>query len=186
MAPESADPRSFKNLPEEEQNRLLHRFLRADAPRPDGTGIGRLMDQTLTELRRLYYWWDRVHPGVDLTYARLMDYLVVRHNYSLFEAEELEWRQIVELLQADADTIDASGGESDPAKPTGKEPPKTRGRKKADSKTMEHEATLAEEWEKARDADVYKPDFATDNGMTQKDLDKLLDRVAARKRRSDK
>jgi hypothetical protein len=62
---------------------------------------------------------------------------------------------------------------------------KRRGRKKADYETVQKEAKLAANWERARDAGVYKPDFAKDNKLTVKQLDALLDRVAKRKRLSE-
>jgi hypothetical protein len=64
--------------------------------------------------------------------------------------------------------------------------PKRRGRKKADDATIQCEAALAAEWERARDAGAYKPQFAKDNGLTVSKLDALLDRVAKRNQRSDK
>ena len=63
--------------------------------------------------------------------------------------------------------------------------PKGRGRPKADDKTVQHEAQLAADWERARDAGTYKVDFARDKGMKVADLDKLLDRVAKRKKTSE-
>ena len=60
------------------------------------------------------------------------------------------------------------------------------GRKCADRKTREHEAKIAAAWNKARDTrQVCKVDFAEDNEMTQKDRDRLLDRVRSRKSHSE-
>ncbi len=64
-------------------------------------------------------------------------------------------------------------------------PAKRRGRRKADYETVQKEAELAADWERARDAGVYKPDFAKDKNMTVRQLDALLDRVRARKRPSE-
>lgn len=61
-----------------------------------------------------------------------------------------------------------------------------RGRKKADYDTVQREEQLATEWKRARDAGVYKPDFARQKGMSATEFDALLDRVAKRKARSDK
>lgn len=63
--------------------------------------------------------------------------------------------------------------------------PKGRGRKKADYETVQKEAALAAEWERARDAGIYKTDFAKDKSMMVKELDNLLDRVAKRKLASE-
>ena len=62
---------------------------------------------------------------------------------------------------------------------------KKRGRKKADYETVQREAQLAADWEQARDAGTYKGDFTRDRGMEVPDLDRLLDRVAARKKPSE-
>ncbi|MFZ1936667.1 MAG: hypothetical protein WCB27_17530 [Thermoguttaceae bacterium] len=64
-------------------------------------------------------------------------------------------------------------------------PPKCRGRKKADYATEQREAKIAADWAKARDAGTYKGDFARDKQMKVADLDRLLDRVAARKKPSE-
>jgi hypothetical protein len=78
-----------------------------------------------------------------------------------------------------------SGQQSEPTNAQGAATPKRRGRKKADYETVQKEAALAADWERARDAGIYKPDFAKDKGMTVKQLDTLLDRVAKRKRDSE-
>jgi hypothetical protein len=77
-------------------------------------------------------------------------------------------------------------------KPTGKTPktnqttpPKRRGRKKADYTTQQHEATIAADWQHAHDAGTYKSDFAQDKMMKVADLDRLLERVAKRKKSSE-
>jgi hypothetical protein len=64
--------------------------------------------------------------------------------------------------------------------------PKRRGRPKADDDTIKRESKLAEAWKRAREAGVYKPDFAKEQKMTLVKFGKLLGRVAARKSRSDK
>jgi hypothetical protein len=61
-----------------------------------------------------------------------------------------------------------------------------RGRPAADFATIQREAALVAEWRRARESGVYKPDFAKDHGIPPKELDRLLDRVAARNSRSDK
>jgi hypothetical protein len=60
--------------------------------------------------------------------------------------------------------------------------PKQRGPKKADHATVQREAGLAAEWKRAHDAGMYKGDFARDNRMKIADLDRLLKRVASRKK----
>jgi hypothetical protein len=65
-----------------------------------------------------------------------------------------------------------------------KQPKGTRGRKKADYETIEREAALAAEWQRARESGVYKADFGKQHGMTARKLGALLDRVAKRKKRA--
>jgi hypothetical protein len=94
------------------------------------------------------------------------------------------------LAWADRQTIKAklagtSGVQSEPTNARGAATPKRRGRKKADYETVQKEAALAADWERARDAGIYKPDFAKDKKMNVKQLDALLDRVAKRKRDSE-
>jgi hypothetical protein len=60
-----------------------------------------------------------------------------------------------------------------------------RGPQKADYETQQLEAELAAEWQRAHNARIYKADFARDRGMKVTDLDRLLDRVAARKKHSE-
>jgi hypothetical protein len=62
---------------------------------------------------------------------------------------------------------------------------KRGGRRKATYETVQREAKLAADWERARESKVYKPVFAKEKGTTEKELDKLLDRVAKRKRDSE-
>jgi hypothetical protein len=61
-----------------------------------------------------------------------------------------------------------------------------RAGRRADLETIKSDAKVAADWTRARESGVYKPDFARQKGMTTARLDALLDRVAARKRRSDK
>ena len=61
-----------------------------------------------------------------------------------------------------------------------------RGRKKADHATIQREAEIAANWTRAREGGAYKPEWAKDNGMTEPELDAILDRVYKRKKRSDK
>jgi hypothetical protein len=62
---------------------------------------------------------------------------------------------------------------------------KRSGRKKADFETIQKEAELAAAWKRAREAGVYKADFARDCKITVSRLDALLDRVAKRNRLSE-
>ena len=61
-----------------------------------------------------------------------------------------------------------------------------RGRKKADYATTQREAEIAANWKRAHEGGAYKPEWAKDNGMTEPELDAILDRVYKRKKRSDK
>ena len=60
-----------------------------------------------------------------------------------------------------------------------------RGRKKADYETVRREAQIVDDWKQAKENKRYKPDFAKEKGMTLKELDRLLNRVARRKARSE-
>ncbi len=62
---------------------------------------------------------------------------------------------------------------------------KRPGRKKADYETVHSESQIAADWVQARDAGVYKGDFAKQRGLKVKDLDRLLTRVRMRKVRTD-
>ena len=66
-----------------------------------------------------------------------------------------------------------------------KTPTKRLGRRKADCDTEVREAKIAKDWMQARAAGVYKGHFAKDKKMTQKELQKILDRVAKRNSRSE-
>lgn len=92
----------------------------------------------------------------------------------------------VQLLTAAGE---APGGAQQPAEAVAESVkllrPKRRGRKKADYETVQREAALAAAWARARDSGVYKGDFARDHGMSIKQLDALLDRVAKRNRHSE-
>jgi hypothetical protein len=63
--------------------------------------------------------------------------------------------------------------------------PRKGGRKKADYETVQREAKVAADWEQARDDGTRKADFAKDYGIPLDELDRLLDRVAKRKKPSD-
>ncbi|MCO6456487.1 MAG: hypothetical protein J5I93_14415 [Pirellulaceae bacterium] len=60
------------------------------------------------------------------------------------------------------------------------------GKRKADYDTVQKESKLADEWNRARESRVAKADFSKSKGLKLKELDKLLDRVQKRKRRSGK
>jgi hypothetical protein len=74
-----------------------------------------------------------------------------------------------------------------------KAPPKPRGRPKADFETVQREAEVAAEWERAHEKEVRKDEFVMDrkaalakDGINDvDDLDRLLDRVAKRKKPSE-
>ncbi|MCR9118099.1 MAG: hypothetical protein NXI22_14275 [bacterium] len=65
-------------------------------------------------------------------------------------------------------------------------PRKRRGRKSADEETQGKEASLVKAWVQARESKVSKVDFARDAGYNLKEFNKILDRVAQRKKRADK
>lgn len=75
----------------------------------------------------------------------------------------------------------AAGPPAQPVEST----PRRRGRKKADYNTEQREAKLAADWVRAKEAGVYKPQFAKDHGMRPAELEALLARVRKRKSRAD-
>ena len=92
--------------------------------------------------------------------------------YVEYEGEEVDPRESGSDGSGQAGTMGTKG--------------KRRGRKNPDQETVRREARLAADWKQAKESDVYKGDFAKGIGMAVKDFDRLLDRVAARNRRSDK
>lgn len=94
-------------------------------------------------------------------------------------------------LDAFCDLADRSGGISGTVADVGKTAyrhgdtltatnRKRPGRKKADYETVQREAQLATDWERARYIGTYKADFAKGKGLNVKDLDSLLARVRMR------
>lgn len=80
-------------------------------------------------------------------------------------------------------------GEKSAAESKGVEHQRTRrqpGRPKADYETEQRELAIYESWQKARDANVLKMKFASQNNMDTAEVDRILDRVHKRKKRSDK
>ena len=63
---------------------------------------------------------------------------------------------------------------------------KKAGRRPATAAEKQADADLAEAWEKAREAKVYKADFAREKSMTVKELDRVVSRVKRRETRSNK
>ena len=58
--------------------------------------------------------------------------------------------------------------------------PTPRGRRKADYATQQQELRIFKDWNRARDQGVAQVDFAKDNGLTLKELRKLIGRVRKR------
>ncbi|GAA4435827.1 hypothetical protein [Bremerella cremea] len=63
--------------------------------------------------------------------------------------------------------------------------PKRRGRKKADYATQEKENRIFDAWKRARDSGASKAQFASDQGMPEAELNRLIERVSKRKSRSE-
>ena len=133
-----------------------------------------------------------------------LEALMVAHNAILDEASEAceqSFTQIANLeshCQAATDLIDIIlVYEADPPEGEGKSgnnrkspspssTNKRRGRRKAGYEKQQEDAALVEKWERAKENGVYKPKFAKDQGLTSQNFQKLLNRVAKRKSRSDK
>ena len=81
----------------------------------------------------------------------------------------------------------AEGAKSSPKSPVkvAEAKPKQRGRRKADYETVQREAQISDDWQRARKTGVYKADFTKGKNLTVRALDRLLTRVAKRKTRSD-
>jgi hypothetical protein len=112
-----------------------------------------------------------------------------------------EWPEVrVELLKSAFDWYEARAAlkrefldaverlteaeQTEPAKAgSAKQVPGTPGRRQADYDTLLREGSFYDSWQQARDTGVYKADFAKENNMKLKDFDKLLNRVAARRKR---
>ena len=73
-------------------------------------------------------------------------------------------------------------------KPTGRNRKKRKkvGHRPATAAEKQADADLVAEWEKAREAKVYKADFAREKSMTVKELDRVVSRVKRRETRSNK
>ena len=63
---------------------------------------------------------------------------------------------------------------------------KSRGRRPATAAEKQVDADMVAEWEKAREAKIYKAEFAREKGMTAKEFDRVLSRVKRRETRSNK
>ncbi len=95
-------------------------------------------------------------------------------HYSMQTLEQLDgWVEKQRAEVESAKTVDAKPNR------------KPAGRKKADYETVQREAKIKDKWDQAREASVYKPDFAKGIGMDVKQFDKLLGRVARRESRSE-
>ncbi len=97
-------------------------------------------------------------------------------GFSVIATED--WLQCMRAIVATADLM---AGRTDP-----RTKPKRRGRPKADDETVQREARVAADWERARDTGTAKVDFAKGMRMKLKDFNALLDRVQKRESRSDK
>ena len=89
-------------------------------------------------------------------------------------------------VKAAGDAQTNHGGGPPAAEAQAESKPKRRGRKKASYETVQKEAKIADDWRQARESGILKAEFARGSGMTLKQLDALLNRVAKRKSRSDK
>jgi hypothetical protein len=93
------------------------------------------------------------------------------------EAEELAI-QLGDWLDAQIEEFQQS--------PKGSSGKKTAGRKKASYKVQQEELKIWNEWQRARESGVYKGDFVRTKKVKLDEFQKLLNRVASRKRDSEK
>ena len=96
-------------------------------------------------------------------------------SYHPFAASIEAWKRLLSRGQ----------GGWEPGRKSGAKNAGQVGRMKADFETVQKEAELADEWVRAREAGVSKVGFAETKRMKVKDLDRLLDRVYRRNKRSD-
>jgi hypothetical protein len=99
------------------------------------------------------------------------------HERAAHRADDSMIRRTREQLRRAITLLDATS----PRLSSAAAPVKPRGRRSADAETIQAEAALAAKWGQARDGGSYKPDFAREHGMTVRDLDRLLGRVAKRR-----
>ena len=92
----------------------------------------------------------------------------------------------LQLIQDAAESLVRWVEELNLVKKTKSTPKRKAGRKGADPTERYEESRIRREWEESRDAGIHKADFAKDQNMSVKALDRLLDRVKRREKRSDK
>lgn len=124
--------------------------------------------------------WEHLARIVEIPAAQIDEGLTAGQ---IFDAA-LAWadRQIIKHKLTQAKTPGRNGKTTATAAPKTK---RNRDRPKADYDTVRREAEVASDWERARDAGVYKADFAKERKMSVNDLDSLLGRVAKRKKSSE-
>jgi hypothetical protein len=110
-----------------------------------------------------------IHDHLGTTQIPMLLYGAIPHPYA-----SPDWLQMMAALRARAERIGAAGNGK------GKRAP--RGRKKADYKTIQREDKLAAAWVRARQTGEFKTEFARSKKYTLKNFDKLLDRVAKRRK----
>jgi hypothetical protein len=63
---------------------------------------------------------------------------------------------------------------------------KRRGLPQPDEATVKRDAQIAADWRRAHECGVSKAEFAKENGLSMKDVTRILNRVYTRKKRADK
>lgn len=126
-------------------------------------------------LRALYPHDDPFQPA---WYVIKADLVAANHD-----ADKLDQSEATVLLKLLGKATQSTSQQSTGVNVT--RSPRSRGRKKANYETVQYEASVAADWTRARDAGTYKGDFARDNNMSVKDLDRLLGRVDKRKKPSE-
>lgn len=142
---------------------------------------GQLVDELAAEVRRAGVATPGL-PAIPRMAGRVLAAILGDGTGELARQRHRAFHDALDLLEAALAGQAAANAESGDATA----PTRTRrGRPKADYETIQREAQVAADWERAREAGTYKGDFAKQCGMKVSQLDKLLARVRKRKSRAE-
>jgi len=122
-------------------------------------------------------------PGRDLDkWSKLEDFALMIEGRSILSDGGFSFEEIVRVNEAYLRRALPAAGRKDVSKHTCKKQP---GRRKRGYETIQKESKQVAEWVRAKEAGVYKADFAEQKGMSLKNFEQLQDRVYRDKRRAD-
>lgn len=185
-------PEGAEIVPDEEVEELLN-WLKIDGPKGDWAswlGAASFARIPIDELHQRIFRLIRKRLHDD-SFDAIEEYLFTVHG--ILPGDSITLAELERLLKADLRAIRIAARkpplvlDEPPATAKATESSrKPKGRPKADYDTVESEANLARQWEQARESGTQKTDFAKQIEMRLSEFNKLLGRVAARKKRSDK